>query len=62
MPAIIIRGYIFTFTTSDFCDETFAKLTGAPWRFGAASSSMGMTRICTLYCGVAPSTWGRSMD
>jgi len=39
-PAIIIRGYIFTFTASDFCEETLARPTGEaagpPHKFYAA--------------------------
>jgi hypothetical protein len=67
-PAIIIRGYILTFTTSDFCEETLAWPTGEAagplHKFYAAAvfevvSSSGNRASVTPYYGVAHLTPGR---
>jgi hypothetical protein len=55
MLPIFIRGYIFTFAASDFCDETLAKLTGAAWCLKLLLLP-GDRAGAMRFCGVAPST------
>ena len=57
MPAIIIRGYIFTLLPRTFMRWLLPGSQELPGVFGVVSSvaRAGVTR----YCGVAPSTPGR---